>query len=113
MKILICDYTGIAAQWLDNFTIRENLEVVGTISPTSDKSLLTEKNWDYLLIFEQGSRQFFATMTQFMNIPAEKVIFALDGMSWAMHPAATFALIKPEGGGEKFIICSPSIRRAS
>lgn len=110
MKILVCDYAGISAQWLDNFTVRQNFEVVGTISPSTDKALLTEKSWDYLLIFEQGARQFFATLTQFMNIPAEKVIYALDGTSWAAHPAAVYALINLNGGGQRFIICSLSTR---
>lgn len=100
MKVLVCDYTGISAQWLEQFTIRQNFEVVGTITPASDKSLLSEKSWDYLLIFEQGARPFFMTLTQFMNIPAERVIFAMDAMSWAMHPAAAFSLINPEGGGQ-------------
>ena len=111
MKILVCDYTGISAQWLDNFTVRKNFEVVGTISPETDKNLLSEKSWDYLLIFEQGARQFFMTMTQFMNIPAEKVIYALDGNSWAEHPAAVYALINMNGGGRRFIVCLPSARR--
>ena len=113
MKILVCDYAGISAQWLENFALKENFEVAGTILPASDKTLLAEKSWNYLLIFEQGARQFFATLTQFMNIPPEKVIFALDGLSWATHPAATYALIKMNGGGRRFIVCLPSRRLAS
>ena len=87
---------------LEQFTLTKNYEVVGTITPASDKNLLTEKNWDYLLIFEQGARQFFNTMIQFMNIAPERVIFAMDIVSWIQHPAAVFALINPQGGGVRY-----------
>lgn len=99
MKVLICDYTGIAAQWIEDCTFKENLEIVGTISPDTDKKLLAENSWEYLLIFEQGARPFFITLMQFMNIAPERVIFALDAGSWATHPAAMFALLKPQGWG--------------
>ena len=68
MKVLVCDYAGISAQWLEQFAIKENLEVVGTITPDTDKKLLAEKSWEYLLVFENGARQFFVTLAQFMNI---------------------------------------------
>lgn len=102
MKVLICDYVGISEQWLENFTVRKNFEVVGTILPATtqnQRALLAEDSWDYLLIFEQNSRQFFSLLIQFMNIPAERVIFALDELSWMTHPLAVYALINPEGGG--------------
>ncbi len=103
MKVLICDYVGISEQWLENFTVRKNFEVVGTILPATtqnQRALLAEDSWDYLLIFEQNSRQFFSLLIQFMNIPAERVIFALDELSWMTHPLAVYALINPEGGGQ-------------
>ena len=96
MKVLICDYLGIANQWLDNFTIRKNFEIVGTITPETDKNqnaLLADNSWDYLLIFENGTRQFFMMMTQFMKISAERVIYALDNFSWTNHPQALFNMI--------------------
>ena len=99
MKILVCDYLGNSQQWLEQITLTKNYEVVGTITPASDKNLMLEKNWDYLLIFENGTRQFFNTMIQFMNIAPEKVIFAQDLSSWLEKPAAVFALINPQGGG--------------
>ncbi len=99
MKVLICDYTGIAAQWIDENLFKENLEIVGTINPATDKKLLAENSWEYLLLFEQGARPFFMTLMQFMNIAPERVIFALDAGSWAMHPAAMYTLLKPSGGG--------------
>ena len=98
MKILVCDYVGNSQQWLEQITLTKNYEVVGTITPASDKNLMLEKNWDYLLIFENGARQFFNAMIQFMNIAPEKVIFAMDLSSWLEKPAAVFALINPQGG---------------
>ena len=59
---------------------------------------MLEKNWDYLLIFKQGTRQFFNEMVNFMNIAPERVIFATDLSSWLEKPAAVFALINPQGG---------------
>lgn len=100
MKILICDYVGYSAQWIDENVITENLEIVGTINPTTDKKLLAENSWDYLLIFENGARPFFITLMQFMNIAPERFIFALDTGSWAMHPAAMYYLLNPNGGGQ-------------
>ncbi len=104
MKILICDYTGISQQWLDNYTIKKNYEIVGTLTPTTDKNLLTEKNWDYLLIFEEDSRSFFKSMLHSLNIKDERVIYALDTLSWIIHPTAVFELINMENrGGQRFI----------
>ena len=99
MKVLVCDYAGISAQWLEQFAIKENLEVVGTITPDTDKKWLAEKSWEYLLVFEQGARQFFVTLAQFMNIPENRVVYALDLQSWATHPAAMYALLNPTRGG--------------
>ena len=101
MKVLICDYVGNSAHWIEESLIKENLEIVGTISPATDKKLLAENSWDYLLIFENGARPFFMTLMQFMNISPERVIFALDSGSWATHPAAMFALLKPQGRGQE------------
>ena len=57
MKILICDYLGIAEQWINRFVIKENLEIVGIISPfdKNQRHLLMENSWEYLLIFESQS----------------------------------------------------------
>ena len=100
MKVLICDYTGNSAQWIDEFIIKENLEVIGTITPSTDKKLLAENSWEYLLVFENNSRQFFMALMQFMNIPLNRVIFAFDPDSWSEHPAALYTLLNPQGGGQ-------------
>lgn len=111
MKVLVCDYTGISAQWLENFAIKQNLEIVGTITPDTDKKLLAENSWEYLIVFEQGARQFFAVLAQFMNIPENRVVYALDWNSWATHPAAMYALLDPARGGVAYRISSFNISR--
>ena len=104
MKVLICDYTGNSAQWIDEFIIIENLEVVGTITPATDKKLLAENTWEYLLIFEHGNEKFFMSLAHFMNIPPQRVIFALDWKSWAEHPAAMYTLLNPTRGAVAYRI---------
>ena len=105
MKVLICDYTGNSAQWIEEFVIKENLEVVGTITSATDKNLLAEKSsWEYLLIFEQGNKKFFMSLAHFMNIPPQRVIFALDWKSWAEHPAAMYTLLNPTRGAVAYRI---------
>ena len=99
MKVLVCDYVGNSAQWLQNFTLRGNFEIVETLTPDSDKKLMAENFWDYLLIFENGARNIFDTMAQFMKIDAKKIIYALDWNSWAAHPAAVYSMLNPQGGG--------------
>lgn len=113
LKILVCDYIGNSKQWLEQFTLTKNYEVAGTLNPSSDKNLLFEKNWDYLLIFEQGARQFFNAMIQFMNIAPERVIFAQDASSWANNPAAVFEIINPNGGGGDISLFVVSFEQAA
>lgn len=96
MKVLVCDYEGISAQWIEQFAIKENLEVVGTITPATDKKLLTENSWEYLLIFEGKLRKFFELIVTFFGIDERRVIYAGDKKSWAAHPAAAYAMIDPK-----------------
>ena len=100
MKVLICDFEGTSAQWIEQFAIKENFEVVGTINPVSDKKLLAEKSWEYLLVFEGKLRRFFDLLVTFMNIPKKRVIYANDINSWVDNPAAAYALLNPNGGGQ-------------
>ena len=102
MKVLICDYVGTSAQWIEQYLIKANLEVVGTITPDTDKKLLTENSWEYVLVFESKSksRKFFEELFQFMGIDNSRVIFAIDANSWAAHPSAAYALLSPNGNGQ-------------
>lgn len=99
MKILICDCLDIADQWLNQYTKVGTYEVADKFSLAGDKSSLFEKSWDYLLVFEENSRPFFKAMLHFLNIPDEKIIYALDIGSWMGKPEAVFALINPDVGG--------------
>lgn len=100
MKVLLCDYVGNSAQWIEKFAIKENLEVVGTITPSTDKKLLTENSsWEYLLVFEDGLQKFFlSTVAQPAKISENRIIFALDWSSWASRPTIAYALLNPTGG---------------
>ena len=111
MKVLVCDYVGNSAQWLEQFAIKENLEVVSTITPETDKKLLAEKSWEYLLVFEQGARHFFTVLAQFMNINENRVVYALDFDSWANHPSAMYALLDPTRAEPAYRIATFNIAR--
>ena len=96
-KVLVCDYTGIAEKWIKQFAIKENLEVIATVSPQTDENyfieLLKENFWEYLLIFENGMRNEFEELIKTLNISKNRVVYALDENSWEKNPAATFALL--------------------
>jgi len=99
-KVLIWDYVGVSAQWLEQVADKKDIEVVGTITPTEPATeILLKKNaWDWLLIFEQGARNFFDTTIQVLKLPLEKVVYALDINSWVQHPKATYTLLNDVGG---------------
>ena len=101
-KVLVWDYTGISAQWLEKIADMKDMEIVGTIKPSEPvpQILLETDKWNWLLIFEQGARNFFDITVEILNLPKDKIIYAYDINSWLQNPKATFALIKPasEGG---------------
>lgn len=100
-KILVWDYTGISAQWIDQFADKKFIDIVGTMTPQQPASeiLLKRDAWDWLLIFEQSARNFFDATIQLLKLPLDKVIYALDINSWLQHPKAAFSLINPDSGG--------------
>ena len=93
-KVLVWDYTGISAQWLEQVADMKDIEVVGTIKPKEHVPdiFFDTDEWDWLLIFEQGMRDFFNTAIRISRLPPERVIYALDIVSWIKHPKAAFAL---------------------
>ena len=95
-KVLIWDYTGISARWMERVADKKNIEVVGTIAPQEPvpESLLAKDAWDWLLIFEQGQRNFFEVTVRVLNLPLDRVIYALDMNSWAQHPKAVYSLVR-------------------
>lgn len=100
-KVLIWDYTGVSAQWLEQAADMKYIKVVGTITPKDavPEILLKRDAWDWLLVFEQGARQFFDATIQMLRLPLERVIYALDIKSWLQHPKAAFALTDMQRGG--------------
>ena len=99
MKVLICDYTGNSAQWIDEFIIKKNLEVVGTITSATDEKLVAKNSWEYILVFEDGMQKFFlSTIAQPAKISESRIVFALDWNNWAIHPAVAQVLLNQTGG---------------
>lgn len=99
-KVLLWDYAGISAQWLEQVADMKDIEVVGTITPSepAPEILLKADAWDWLLIFEHGARNFFNATIQVLQLPLDKVIYALDMNSWLQHPKATYTLLNSVGG---------------
>ena len=102
INVLIWDYVGVSAQWINDFTDKKDFHIVGTITPADPvpEILLQKDAWDWLLIFEQGTRNFFDATIRLLNLPPDKVIYALDINSWAQHPKGLFALTNPQRGGQ-------------
>ena len=100
-KVLVWDYTGISAQWLEQAADMKYVEVVGTITSKDrvPELLLKRDAWEWLLIFEQGMREFFDVTILALKLPPERVIYALDMNSWLQHPKAAFALTDMQWGG--------------
>lgn len=102
-KVLVWDFTGISAQWLNQVADKKYIDVVATLTPESSDKLTSEillkcDAWDWLLIFEQGTRQFFDEALNRLKLPLDRVIYALDINSWLEHPKAAFTLTNPATG---------------
>ena len=100
-KVLVWDYTSVSSQWLEQVADKKDIEIVGTITPSeaAPEILLKKDAWDWLLIFEQGMRNFFEVTVQILKLPLDKVIYALDMNSWSQHPKAIYTLLNASGGG--------------
>ena len=94
-KVLVWDYMGVSSQWLEQVADKKDIEIVGTITPSEavPEILLKKDAWDWLLIFEQGMRNFFDVTTRILKLPLDKVIYALDMNSWLQHPKAIYTLL--------------------
>ena len=102
-KVLIWDFTGISAQWLNQVADEKYIDVVATMNlqtPAQEMNILLNRDtWDWLLIFEQGTRQFFDKALKQLKLPLDRVIYALDINSWLEHPKAAFALLNSDTEG--------------
>jgi len=107
-KVLVWDYTGISSQWLNQFVDMKDIDIVGTIDKltpeeSAAKILISTDAWDWLLIFEQGSRNFFDDAIQLLKLPPDRVIYALDINSWLQHPKAALVLTNPASPNGAYI----------
>ena len=99
-KVLIWDYTGTSAQWTNEFLRKDAVEIIRTLRPDdSDQAeVVMRGDWNFVLIFEQGTREIFDDMLntmRAMNLSTENIIFVGDFLSWLNNPAAVYALLKP------------------
>lgn len=100
-KVLVWDNLGMSNDWLNQVADMKDIEVVDTLTPEKPASeiLLKRDAWDWLLIFEQGARQFFDATIQTLKLPLDRIVYALDIGSWLQHPKAAFTLINPTASG--------------
>ena len=107
-KVLIWDNLGMSNDWLNQVADMKDIEVVDTLTPEKPASeiLLKRDAWDWLLIFEQGARQFFDATIQTLKLPLDRIVYALDIGSWLQHPKAAFTLINPTASGGGYFIKS-------
>ena len=98
-RVLIWDYTGESPNWRKTY-LEKDVEVIQTITPqgTAQEILLQKNSWDWLLIFEQGLRDFFNVTIKILNLPTNKVIYALDIKSWLQRPKAIYNILNMAGG---------------
>ena len=97
-KVLVWDFIGTSKQWIEQTLDKKDVEIVGTITPKEPvpEILLKRDAWDWLLIFENGAKDFFDVTVQILGLPLDKVIYALDENSWLQHHKAAFTLVNPD-----------------
>lgn len=97
-KVLLWDYLDVSNVWVEQVVDKKYTDIVGKITPAEPvpKILLEQDKWDWLLIFEQGMRNFFETTIELLNLPHEKIIYASDVNSWMQNPEAIFTITKPD-----------------
>jgi len=100
-KVLIWDNTGNTPAWCKKYLDMTDVDIVHTITPAepAPEILLRRDAWDWLLIFEKNTRATFDTIINTLNLPAEKIVYALDGRHWLQRPKAVSAILNDSGGG--------------
>ena len=99
-KVVLWDYTGESAQWAKNF-LKDGVEIIRTLRPDDpdQAEVIMRGDWNFVLIFEKGQRELFDEIFKTiheMNFSTDNIVFANDFYSWLNHPAAVYALMKPE-----------------
>ncbi len=99
IKILVCDYLGIALQFIEENFLKDRYEII--TPPRQDREnpfdlLLKNSEWDYLLVFDNGvNRKNFDATFQFLGISDEKIIYAMNPASWLYKPEVGIHLANP------------------
>ena len=103
-KVVLWDYVGDSAQWVENFLQKDNVKIIRTLRPNDNDQaeVILRGDWNFVLIFEENTREIFEEMLntmRAMNFSTENIIFAHDLYSWLNNPAAAYSLINPATGG--------------
>lgn len=95
-RVLIWDYTGESAKWCERNLDKNEIQIIQTITPSELvlEILVQTDAWDWLLIFERNMRTTLNTSIKNLQLPPEKIIYALDSKSWLNHPKIAMILLK-------------------
>ena len=97
-KVVLWDYTGIAAQWCSQFLRTDGVQIVRTLRPddADQAEVIMRGDWNFVLIFEGNERAVFDEILdtmRAMNLSTDNIIFANAAGDWLKNPAATYALM--------------------
>ncbi len=95
MRVVIWDITGAGMMWMDLHADRiDLLELVsadGKKEGTIPLKVLAETDdWDWLFVFELGTRSYVNRVLEIQGIPKEKVLYPLDMGSIVSHAADSY-----------------------
>ena len=83
--------------WLDCYAQREHIHIVRVVTVEDTEEAILNSlygDWDYLLIFEKDMRAEFDEMFSRLNLPFERVIYAMRLVSWLNRPKNVSLLVK-------------------
>ena len=106
-KVVLWDYTG-ESDACARYYLRNDVKIIRTLRPNDpdQAEVIMRGDWDFVLIFEQGQREFFNEIfkiMQTMNVSTKNIIFAKDVYSFLNNPDAVRALFKPSTDMYNFI----------
>ncbi len=83
VRVIALDISGNALEWLDQNGDEDHMELceiltLGDDSPVPVWELYKYSGWDYLLVFEVGTRSYVDELLRELEIPDDQVIFPLD-----------------------------------
>ena len=107
LKVVLWDYTGESEACAKGH-LRDDIEIIRTLRPDDpdQAEVIMRGDWDFVLIFEQGQREFFDEIFKIMkamNVSTKNIIFAKDMCSCLNHPQAVLSLFKPSAYAYKIV----------